>query len=167
MLVFDASTLILITKIELLDAFLDKSKLEAAIPEQVARECCGAKKTLDALMIQKVLDQSKMRVVVVENRKLVSKLSKDFSLGRGEAETIALAIKEKAHLVGIDDRNGINACKLLGIGFTTAVGILVRSHEKRLLDRSAALAKLSALAGYGRYKDSIIEDARLRLEARR
>jgi predicted nucleic acid-binding protein len=167
MLVFDASTLILITKIELLDAFLASSKLEAAIPEEVARECCGAKKALDALMIQKVLDQSKLRVVVVKNRNLVSKLSKDFSLGRGEAETIALAIKEKARLVGIDDKNGINACKLLGIGFTTAVGILVRSYEKRLLDRSGALAKLSALARYGRYKDSIIEDARLRLEARR
>jgi predicted nucleic acid-binding protein len=167
MLVFDASTLILITKIELLDPFLGSIKLEAAIPEEVARECCGAKKTLDALMIQKVLDESKMRVVVVKTKKLVSKLSADFSLGRGEAEALALALKEKAQLLGIDDKNGINACKLLGIGFTTAVGILVRSYEKGLLDRSGALAKLSALAGYGRYKDSIIEDARLRLEARR
>jgi predicted nucleic acid-binding protein len=167
MFVFDASTLILITKIELLDAFLGSFKLEAAIPEEVARECCSAKKTLDAIMIQKVLDESKMRVVAVKNRKLVSKLSADFGLGRGEAEALALALKEKAQLVGIDDKNGINACKLLGIGFTTAVGILVRSYEKGLLNRSGALAKLSALTGYGRYKISIIEDARLRLEARR
>ena len=167
MFVFDASTLILITKIELLDAFLDNSKLEAAIPEEVARECCGAKKTLDALMIQKVLDETKMKVVVVKNKKLVAKLAADFSLGRGEAEALALAVQGRAHLVGIDDKNGINACKLLGVGFTTAIGILVRSYEKGLLDRSGALAKLSSLAGYGRYKDPIIEDARLRLEARR
>ena len=116
MIVFDASTLILITKVELLDAFLASIKLEATIPEEVARECCGAKKTLDALMIQKALDESRMRVIVVKNKKLVAKLSADFSLGRGEAEAITLALKEKAQLLGIDDKNGINACKLLGMG---------------------------------------------------
>jgi predicted nucleic acid-binding protein len=167
MIVFDASTLILITKIELLDAFLSSIGLKAAIPEEVARECCGAKKTLDGLMIQKAVDESRIRVVAVKNKKLIAKLSADFSLGRGEAEAIALALKEKAQLLGIDDKNGINACKLLGIGFATAVGILVRSHEKGLLDRSSALAKLATLAGCGRYKDSIVEDARLRLEERR
>ena len=167
MIVFDASTLILITKVELLDAFLGSSKLEAAIPEQVARECCGAKKTLDALMIQKAVDESRLRVVAVKNKKLIAKLSADFSLGRGEAEAMALALKQNAQLVGIDDKNGINACKLLGIGFTTAVGILVQSHEKGLLDRSGALVILASLAVYGRYNDSIMEDARLRLETRR
>ena len=69
-------------------------------------------------------------------------------------------------IIGIDDKNGINACKLLGIAFTTAIGILLRSREKGLLDGSAALAGLAALARYGRYKNSIIEDARLKLEVR-
>jgi len=68
--------------------------------------------------------------------------------------------------VGIDDKNGINACKLLGISFTTAVDILVRSREKGLLDSPDALAKLGLLAKHGRYKNVIIEDARLKLEAR-
>jgi len=167
MIVFDASTLILIAKIELLDAFLGSVRLSAVIPEEVARECCFAKKTLDALMIQKALDELRMRVIVVRNKRLVAKLSADFSLGRGEAEAIALALKEKAQLLGIDDKNGINACKLVGVGFTTAVGILVRSHEKGLLDRNRALAKLATLADCGRYKDSIIKDARLRLEGSR
>jgi predicted nucleic acid-binding protein len=93
-------------------------------------------------------------------------LQADFSLGQGEAEAVALALKERARIIGIDDKNGINACKLLGLGFTTAVGILLRSREKGLLDRSAALVALAALAKYGRYKDSIIEDARLKLEGR-
>ena len=90
----------------------------------------------------------------------------DFNLGRGEAEAIALAMKEKAQLLGIDDKNGINASKLLGIPFTTAVGILVRSREKGLLDRADALAKLAALAQYGRYKHAIVEDARRKMEER-
>ena len=51
-------------------------------------------------------------------------------MGQGEAEAIALAQKERARIVGIDDKNGINACKLLGIAFTTAVGILLRRREK-------------------------------------
>jgi predicted nucleic acid-binding protein len=100
----------------------------------------------------------------VKNQKLVTKLEEDFNMGRGESETIALALQEKALLVGIDDKRGINACKLAGIPFTTVIGILVRSRQKSLIDRSDALLKLSALARYGRYRNSILEDAKLRLE---
>jgi predicted nucleic acid-binding protein len=167
MIIFDASTLILMAKIELLNPFLASVKLPVAIPAEVGRECCGVKKTLDALMIQKALEESRIQVVVVTNHKLIAKLQADFSLGKGEAEAIALALKEKAQLLGIDDRNGINASKLLGIPFTTAVGILVRSREKGLLDCSDALAKLTALAEYGRYKNSIVADARGKMELRK
>ena len=90
----------------------------------------------------------------------------DFGLGRGEAEAIVLALSEKADVLGIDDKNGINACKLLGIAFTTAIGILVRSREKGLLTGSEALSKLATLAKHGRYKESILEDARRKLETR-
>ncbi len=166
MVVFDASTLILIAKAELLEPFLAGIKLGVAIPGEVEKECCGSKKTLDALMIQKAVDESKIEVVAVKNRRLVAKLRGDFSLGKGEAEAIALALNEKAQLLGIDDKNGINACKLLGIAFTTAVGILIRSREKGLLEGPDALAKLAVLAKSGRYKDSIIEDARLKLEGK-
>jgi len=93
-------------------------------------------------------------------------LQTDFSLGKGEAEAIALALTEKAQILGIDDKNGINACKLLGIAFTTAVGILIRSWEKGYLEGGDAFAKLAMLREYGRYKNSIIEDARLKLEAK-
>jgi len=81
-------------------------------------------------MIQKALDESRIKVILVKNRKLLAKLQTDFSLGQGEAEAIALAQKERTRIVGIDDKNGDNACKLLGIAFTTAVGILLRSRER-------------------------------------
>jgi predicted nucleic acid-binding protein len=127
MIAFDASTLILITKAELLDVFLANTGVPVAIPAEVARECCGSKKALDAVMIQKVLDESRIKTIVVKSRRLVAKLQADFSLGKGEAEAIALAINEKAQLLGIDDKNGINACKVLDLAFTTAVGILIRA----------------------------------------
>jgi predicted nucleic acid-binding protein len=124
------------------------------------------KKVLDAVIIQKALDESRIEVFTLRNRRLVAKLQTDFSLGRGEAEAIALALDEKAQIIGIDDKNGIDASRVLGIAFTTAVGILIRSREKRLLEEPDAIAKLALLAKYGRYKHSIIEDARLKLEAK-
>jgi predicted nucleic acid-binding protein len=166
MIVFDASTLILIAKAELLDLFLADIELEAAIPIEVEKECCGVKKSLDALLIQKALDELRLKVIAVKNRKIVVKLQGDFGLGKGEAEAIVLALAEKAQVLAIDDKNGINACKLLGIAFTTAIGILVRSREKGLLTGSEALTKLTTLAKHGRYKESILEDARRKLETR-
>ncbi|HUI41477.1 MAG TPA: hypothetical protein VL523_05875 [Terriglobia bacterium] len=166
MIILDASTLILLAKVELLDLFLARVGAQVAIPAEVEKECCSQKKTLDALMIQKARQESKIKVIPVRNGKLVVKVQADFSLGRGEAEAVVLSLKHKVQLLGVDDKNGINACKVLGIPFTTAVGILVRSCENGLLDRSRALAKLEALRLHGRYKDSIIEDARLKLEAR-
>jgi len=166
MIVFDASTLILIAKAELLDLFLADIELEAAIPIEVEKECCGVKKSLDALLIRKALDELRIKVIAVKNRRLVVKLRGDFGLGKGEAEAIVLALAEKAQVLGIDDKNGINACKLLGITFTTAIGILVRSREKGLLTGSEALSKLTTLAKHGRYKESILEDARRKLETR-
>jgi predicted nucleic acid-binding protein len=164
MLVFDASTLILTARIELLDKFLDAIPMKAVMPKEVERECCSVKKSLDALLIQRAVDQVRIKVLAVKNKGLVSKLQADFGLGKGEAEAIALALAERAQLIAIDDKNGINACKLLGMAFTTALGILIRSHNEGLISFTEAHGKMGMLAQFGRYKPSIIEDARLRLE---
>ena len=164
MFVFDSSTLILITKIELLHLFLDDIPMEVAIPRGVEQECCGASKTLDSLVIRKALDDGKIKVRKVRNGKLVAKFISDFTMGKGEAEAIALAIEERARIVGIDDKSGINACKLLGLPFTTAVGLLVRSRQKGLIGADDAHFKLAALARYGRYRKLILDDALRQLE---
>jgi predicted nucleic acid-binding protein len=164
MIIFDASTLILITKIELLEALLGSVSMEAAIPREVHRACCGSKKTLDSLVIQKAVDDSRIRVVAVKNRKLADRLRDDFGLGSGEAEAIALALQTSALLVGMDDKNGINACKLLGISFTTAAGVLILCRQRNLISLDDALLRLDRLASYGRYKISIVADIRVRLE---
>jgi predicted nucleic acid-binding protein len=164
MLIFDASTLILVAKIDLLDLFLGIVSIGAAIPTEVHLECCGGKKTLDALMIRQVVDDSRIQVARVRDRKAVVRLQEDFSLGTGEAEAIALALQTNARLVGIDDKNGINACKLLRIPFTTAANILIVCRERNLIGKSDAAGKLDLLAKYGRYKSSIIQDVGIQLE---
>ena len=164
MFVFDASTLILTAKIALLDPFLGSVSQKVAIPEQVRRECCEGKKTLDGLMIQRAIDSSRIAVATVKDRGAVAKFQADFAMGIGEAEAIALALEASADVLGIDDRLGIQACKLLDIPFTTALAILVRSRERGLIDRAEALERLAALARYGRYRASLIDDARRKLE---
>lgn len=167
MVIFDASTLILLAKIELLELVLDRSGWETAIPDEVHKECCRGR-TLDALLIQQLIERARIKVIRSSNSKLARKIRTDFHLGKGEAEVIALAVEHQAaRLIGIDDKSGINACKLLGLPFTTAVAILVRSSEQGWLTRGEALIKLQALSGHGRYKPAIIEDARSRMEARR
>jgi predicted nucleic acid-binding protein len=138
--------------------------MRTAIPVEVHHECCGAKKTLDALMIQKAVDDSRIQVATVKDRKMIVRMRDDFSLGTGEAEAIALALQNRARIVGVDDKNGINACKLLHLPFTTAAGILILCRERNLIGRDEAAGKLDLLAKYGRYKDSIVEDVRARLE---
>ncbi len=139
--------------------------MRSVVPVEVHRECCERKKTFDALVIQRAVDDSRIQVVAVKDRKLVNKLEEDFSLGSGESEALALAFQTKARLVGVDDKNGINACKLLGLSFTTAAGILILCRERNLIGRSEALARADLLARYGRYKYSIVEDLKARLEA--
>ena len=75
-----------------------------------------------------------------------------------------MAFSSKSRLVAIDDKNGINACKLLKLPFATAINILLRMREKGRIENEAALIKLEALERYGRYKSDIIADARSRLE---
>ena len=163
MIIFDSSTLILITKIEILDSFVRDVGLGIAIPLEVERECCSIKASLDALMIRTALNESRIAVIAVRDKRLVAKVQGDFGLGKGEAEAIVLALGEKT-VLGIDDKNGINACKLLGVAFTTAIGILLRMCEKKLLTASEALDKLNGLAQHGRYRRSILEDAKRKLE---
>ena len=165
MLIFDSSTLILLAKIELLDLFLGGTSMKVAIPWEVEAECCSAKKTLDSFVIQRAIEESRISVIHVKDRKVIAKLELDFSLGRGEAEAVALAVAQKARLIGIDDKNGINACKFLGIPFVTAINVLLVSRERELLSRQEALARVEQLARYGRYKKAILDDARARLEA--
>jgi len=93
MIVLDASTLILITKIDLVDSFLANVAREVAVPGEVARECCAAKKTLDALIIQKALHESRIKLPIVKNKKLVAKLSSDFSLGKAKRRLFPWPLK--------------------------------------------------------------------------
>jgi predicted nucleic acid-binding protein len=164
MIVFDASTLILLAKADLLEPFLRASKMEAVIPREVEREACEAKQSVDALQIRRLVADGTLVVETLRNRALIEKLRGDLGLGLGEAAAIALGLIRKAELVATDDKRGIDACKLLKLSFTSAPAILVRMSERGIVDRQTALLRLSILEREGRYKRSIIAATRSRLE---
>lgn len=163
MIVLDASTTILLAKEELLDAFVEAVGQPVLMPKEVERECCGRREALDAHLIARAITEKRIAVRVVRQQKLYEKLRRDFPLGRGEAEAVTLALASEGALVATDDRQAINACKLLKIPFITALTVLVRMREKRLLSTEEAKSKLEVLERYGRYKERTIDAARLEL----
>lgn len=162
MIVFDSSTLVLIAKTELLDIFLNDYKGLIAITNEIEKEST-IKGTFDALLIKKRIEEGKIKIKTVKNQE-ANKFMQDFNINAGEAEAIALAMNNKGALLATDDKKAINACKLLGIQFTTAIDILLRAHEKKLLSKERAETKLNELSKYGRYREDIINDAKIRLD---
>jgi predicted nucleic acid-binding protein len=111
-----------------------------------------------------LIDEKKIAVEALKDRALFEKLRRELRLGAGEAEAIALAVGKKARIVATDDRNAINACKLARIPFTSALAVLVRMYGQRAIGKQDALVKLATLEREGRYRKTIIAEARARLE---
>lgn len=166
MIVLNSSTLILLARAELLEPFLAALDDKVVIPRGVERECCEEKQSADALLIRRLIQEKKITVHALKERRLISKLLADFPLDQGEAEALTLVLSQKAKLFGTDDKRAVQAAKLMKVPFTTALAILVRMYEKGLLGKDQARAKLEALRRYGRYKKDTIEDAKSKLEVR-
>lgn len=87
----------------------------------------------------------------------------DFGLGEGEAEALSLALRERC-ILATDDWRAIKACKILDVGFITAIHCLVALYRSKELDQRLALEKLKSLEKYGRYSVQIMKDARKMIE---
>lgn len=158
MIVFDASTLILLAKIELLEVFVSSFSGGISIPEIIRDEVCiqGREETP---LLTRLIGDRRIHVSKVRADKAIRKIMDDFHIDAGEAAAIILALDEKASLIATDDRNAIRACKALKLDFTTAVAILIRAFEKNLIDKAEALIKLQRLESVARYNRAIIEEA--------
>lgn len=160
MIVFDASTLILLAKVDLLQTFLDGYRGEIVIPAAVRSEAATPAHRADAIVIRRAIANRRIAVRKIRSGAKVRRLMADFALGRGEAEALALALETNTHLVATDDRNAMLACKMLRLEPVTAIAVLVRATQKGRLSRDQAEHRLKDLARYGRYAAAIIEDAR-------
>jgi len=159
-MVFDSSSLILLAKIDLLRESAED--ISIVIPPKVKEECLF-KESLDALLIKTLIAEGKIKVEKAGNREAVRKLRADFRIEAGEAQALWLG-KRLGVPLAVDDGPTIKACKVLGVQFVTAIHFLINLRARGKLELPLALAKLDALAAYGRYSRKIIEDAAQRLK---
>lgn len=151
-IIADSSSLILLTKAELLTSLAKKTKL--IIPRKVYSEAVeeGLKKNFtDAIKIKKLVDDKKIAVKEADE-------DREFpvSLGKGEKEALELFYQEKADKVIVDDKKALNLCKIIGIPYTTVHMILTDLLRKKIIDKKQALRSLDILSVEGRYSSKII-----------
>lgn len=163
MIIFDASTLILLAKIEILKTITETQ--EILISKEVETEATRQPGFLDAKIIIQLIKTGKIRVIKAKNPAFSKRLQEDFSIAEGEASVLLLARQRKA-ILATDDGQAIKACKVLGIKFVTAIHFLLSIYYKKRINRELALVKLERLKKLGRYNERIIFDAMNRIEGR-
>ena len=159
-IIFDASTLILLAKIELLREITEE--INVIIPEKVKSECL-LKEGIDATLISTLIRETKIIVKKAGNAEAIKKIQHDFRIETGEAEALWLARRLDC-AIAVDDGPTIKACKVIGQRFTTAIHFLLNLASQNRLEKSMALAKLEKLSTIGRYSKKIIGDATQRLK---
>ena len=159
-IVFDASTLILLAKIELLREITEE--INVIIPEKVKSECL-LKEGIEATLISTLIRETKIIVKKAGNAEAIKKIQHDFRIGTGEAEALWLARRLDC-AIAVDDGPTIKACKVIGQRFITAIHFLLNLVSENRLELPMALVKLEKLSIYGRYNRRIIEDATRRLK---
>ncbi|HLE17582.1 MAG TPA: hypothetical protein VI728_04770, partial [Syntrophales bacterium] len=87
-IVFDASTLILLAKTELLREITEE--INVIIPEKVKSECL-LKEGMDATLISTLIRETKIIVKKAGNAEAIKKIQHDFRIETGEAEALWLA----------------------------------------------------------------------------
>lgn len=164
MLIFDASTLILLAKIEILKLITQTQ--EILVSKEVELEAVCRPEFLDAKVIIELIKTGKIKVVKIKNPASLKRLQEDFAIAQGEASVLLLARQRQA-ILATDDGQTIKACKVLGVKFVTAIHFLLSVYYKRRISRELALVKLERLKNLGRYNIRIISDAINRIEGRR
>ncbi|MBI2548133.1 hypothetical protein HYW21_02175 [Candidatus Woesearchaeota archaeon] len=154
MFVSNASTLILLAKINSLQTFVENAP-RIVIPEVVQAEIF-AKKTFDTMLIAKEIQNKKISVQKT-NPKRWEAVIDQFRLDAGEAATYALFDKRKHGAILTDDGELMKVCKLKQIPFICALAIVVRQYEKKVITKEQALRKLQNLVEIGRYSQRIYD----------
>ncbi len=155
MIVSNASTLILLAKINSLSIFLgDINKL--AIPKVVYSEIAAKKDSFEFLLVNKEIEKKRIVLIDVEREKY-SKLLQQFKLDEGEAAAYALLKKIKGKAILTDDGELIKLCKIENVPFITAMAVIVKLFKKKILTKTDAFEKLEKLYDYGRYSKYIYD----------
>jgi predicted nucleic acid-binding protein len=155
MLVSNTSTLVLLAKVQCLEAFI-KTSPPIEIPSQVEKEALFEKDSYYARLIQKLIKDKKIKIVSV-NKNQIIKIISQFKLDEGEAATYALFNNKEHEAVLTDDGELIKLCKLEKMPFICAMAVVIRLFEKKRLSKAETINKLEKLHLVGRYSKELYE----------
>ena len=153
MLVSNTSTLVLLAKVDCLEAFIEESPL-IVVPAQVRREALFEKDSYYARLIQKLIKENKIKVEAVDKAK-VTKIMSEFKLDEGEAAAYAMFDSRKHKAILTDDGELIKLCKLEKIPFITAMAVVIRLFENNKLLKEKTAEMLENLHKIGRYSEKL------------
>ena len=156
----DASTLILLQKITLLDKLVKNFKF--IIPQEVYNEAVikGKKiKSKDAYLLENKINNNLITIKKIKDKKKVDYTMQEFGLGEGESEAIVLFLQENADILATDDHKAINLCKIYKIQFMTALTFVISASDIKIITKGEAKEMIIDLGVYGRYKDELIYKA--------
>ncbi len=147
-IVVNTSPLILLAKIERLD--LLKQLYEITLVPEAVRGEIEAKPGRVADRVGSLIRSGVFQLHSVEAR-FIERLTVE--LGKGERETIALALETHADLVVIDDLEGRQFARNLGLPLTGTIGVLVEARERKLI--SSIRLELDHLIEAGMWLDEV------------
>ncbi len=124
----NTSPLLLLAKIgrlDLLGQLFKEALVARAVYEEIKAKPGRETQEIETLLQTKVLHLQEARIDIVRNLPV--------DLGKGERETIALAIGINADLVVMDDQEGRRLARARGLPVTGTIGILIEARERKLI----------------------------------
>ena len=159
-IVLDASTLILLQKIGLLEKLAENFRL--VITSRVHFEAIekGKEKNLpDAYALERACSQRLLLKKKPKDERRVDELMSKFGAARGETETIALCLEKQDSIAAIDDKRAMRICNVYGIPFVTSLSLVAEAKDLGIVTSKEAREMVEKLRIYVRYKDELVSEA--------
>lgn len=156
--VIDACSIILLAKSSVLETLT--KWMEVMITEGVYNEVVEGKnkKLLDALVLERLVEEKKITIETKYKKEVVQKFTNDFSLGLGEAESVALALESNS-IVITDNKQGRKAAKVQGLQLVGSIETIIALYKTKNIDKEKAINALKVLKRVGWFQEYLIEEA--------
>ena len=155
--VLDSSVIIALSYVDLFSE-LEKIFNEILIPQAVYDEVClnGSGLTGDK-PLREAVSVGKVKVIRPCDRRLVEALIDP--LGKGEAESLALAAEEEVDVLVIDDRLARRKARNIGLPVVGTLRILRMMFDRDIVDSEKFIESIKDLREYGfRVSDRVVKN---------
>lgn len=149
-LVFDATPLIYLGKIKLLDkvAHFPEDKY---ITKSIFREVVERGKEIgepEAFMIEKIIEAGIIKIKNPHNKKYIHHLTDNPKIHQGDVDTLSLA-SELDGIALLDDEEARGMAQMEGIGHHGTIYLLLRMMKMKLITKKKTLESLNEMVHHG------------------